>query len=132
MSKYFSFNPQEFADRVGLKVETVKGKLAMGIYDELLQVTPVDTGRAKAGWQISRNKPGSYVPAELPKPVGRKPGDAAYYPLPSVFVPAGGGPVIIYNNVEYIGRLNDGSSQQAPKEFVEIAVDRVLRETDAE
>ena len=131
MSKSFSFNPEAFAERVGLKVETVKGKLAFDVYAELIQTTPVDTGRAKAGWQITRDKAGDWVPPELPRPPGRKPRSGAYYPMHSVFVPPGRGPVIIYNNVGYIGRLNRGSSQQAPTEFVEIAIDRVLRSADA-
>ena len=34
--------------------------------------------------------------------------------------------IYIYNNVEYIGRLNAGSSTQAPREFVQIAIDKVV------
>lgn len=34
---------------------------------------------------------------------------------------------IVENNVEYIGRLNDGWSQQAPAGFVEVEMDRATR-----
>jgi hypothetical protein len=60
-------------------------------------VTPVDTGKAREGW-----KKELYPPKRI----------TASFPTGNV---AGK----IYNNVEYIDRLNNGHSKQAPKYFIE-------------
>jgi len=59
--------------------------------DQLKIITPVDTGKARMGWfdEIERNRYGGF----------------------------NGGNII--NEVPYIGRLNAGWSQQAPKYFIE-------------
>jgi len=59
--------------------------------NQLKVVTPVDEGRARMGWfdEIERNRYGGFS----------------------------GGNII--NEVEYIGRLNAGWSQQAPRYFIE-------------
>jgi len=59
--------------------------------EQLKVVTPVDKGRARLGWfdEIERNRYGGFT----------------------------GGSII--NEVPYIGRLNTGHSQQAPKYFIE-------------
>jgi hypothetical protein len=58
--------------------------------DQLRIVTPVDTGEARKGW---RNKKYN-----------------------NIFRPESG---VIINDVEHIVYLNNGSSQQAPKYFIE-------------
>lgn len=74
--------------------------------------TPVDTGRARSNWIVSLNAPSVLVvdPNKTPDPNGIiasfKVTDTAY----------------IANNLPYIRRLNEGSSQQAPAGFVDLAV----------
>lgn len=87
--------------------------------------TPVDTGWARANWvprigepfrgtagtreNVSQSEQGSGIAAVLGYTLVR-------------------GRVYISNNVPYIGRLNDGSSQQAPAGFVEAAITKAVRE----
>ena len=78
--------------------------------------TPVDTGRARAGWTPSINVPSGYVPPE------------GKYSMPSM--PKLGNftvkdVIYISNNLPYIVPLNNGHSKQAPARFVESAAARV-------
>lgn len=86
----------------------------------LVRRTPVDTGRARGGWIPSISKPSGAVSRAL-DPSGNGAIRAITQTFASSKVPAY--PVLyISNNVEYIGALNDGHSQQAPAQFVEMAV----------
>lgn len=78
--------------------------------------TPVDTGRARAGWTPSINVPSSYVPAE---------GKYSMPSWPKLGTITVSDTVYITNNVPYIKRLNNGYSEQAPARFVEQAAARV-------
>lgn len=78
--------------------------------------TPVDTGRARAGWTLSINVPSGYVPPE------------GKYGMPSM--PKLGNftvkdVIYISNNLPYIVPLNNGHSEQAPARFVESSAARV-------
>lgn len=97
--------------------DTIKRKIAFDIYGRLLAKTPRDTSRAVAGWDISAERPGSAVP---PK------GMPSYSPTATPTIPKNANIICIYNNVEYIIRLNEGHSTQAPPMFVEQSVDEVM------
>ena len=104
------------AKQLQVDADLIKRKIALDIFARLLAVTPVDTGRARAGWSVD-TRHGSFVP---PK------GAEAYSPQSPV-IPKNAPVIVIYNNVGYIGALNDGTSTQAPKQFVEIEVGNVMR-----
>lgn len=91
-------------------------KAAFDLQGELFEVTPKDTSRARAGWHIDTQNTG-FVP---PK------GQATYTPQRQQ-APKGAPFVLVFNNVEYIVRLNEGHSTQAPARFVQVAVDKVAR-----
>ena len=100
------------------RADLIKRKIALEIYRELIETTPVDTGRARAGWSLGPMLTG-YVP----------PKDGAFGVSTTVnpsMAPQNAPIIYIYNNVEYIGRLNAGSSTQAPRDFVQIAIDKVV------
>ena len=98
--------------------DKIQRKVAFDVYAELVQTTPVDTGRARAGWSMDVRH-GAYKPAIREDGMG--------YPMPMPTVPQNAPYIIIYNNVEYIIPLNEGHSTQAPKRFVQRAVERVKR-----
>ena len=111
--------------RVGKNIEQradlIKRKIALEIFRELIETTPIDTGRAKAGWNmgpmLTNNVP--------PKDKSGYGYDVSMNVNPSM-APQNAPIIYIYNNVEYIGILNTGSSTQAPREFVQIAIDKVV------
>jgi hypothetical protein len=80
--------------------------------------TPVDTGRARSNWQVAINGPATGE-SERADPSGQ----IAIAMGRAVIATAKEGQAIhITNNLPYIAALNDGSSAQAPKNFVQEAV----------
>lgn len=109
---------------------------------QLVERTPIDTGRAKASWRIGVNE---YLESEMnggnPPYVGgieieqrfrkrnrylRKPRQGKGL---SGFIGKGRGKsdnIVISSNVPYMARLNRGWSKQAPPFFVESTIDAVM------
>lgn len=87
--------------------------------------TPVDTGYARGGWVIGVNRAPTFTrPPRRPKD-GAVPAPA---PLTAALVDVGAeDTVTIANNTEYIGRLEYGSSTQAPAGFVRLTLEALPR-----
>jgi hypothetical protein len=83
--------------------------------------TPVDTGRARWGWNITVNAPSTTVPPPgiYPMPTIDQ---HIENPIDSITVTDA---IYITNNVPYIKRLNAGYSKNHPARFVEQAAARV-------
>lgn len=87
--------------------------------------TPVDTGWARANWQPRIGSPATDV-VGTPEAVGTaKAAQEAGLGALLVYKLAAGS-VYITNNVAYITRLNEGSSGQAPKGFVQRGVQEAV------
>lgn len=100
--------------------------VALRMLEYLVDVTPVDTSQALSNWRVAVAGTGygalpipAYVPGE---------GGSTKEASAQAAIAAGraalkgavvGKPIAIINVVPYIGRLNEGSSQQAPAGFVE-------------
>ena len=97
----------------------------------LIEVTPVDTGWARANWVPSIGH-SSNVPATFagrtptPGEVKAKEAEQAAGMAGVLGYKLGRGSVFISNNVTYITLLNDGSSPKAPKMFVQASIHRGL------
>lgn len=110
---------------LGQTIETnaskLKRKVAVQVDGAVVLATPVDTGRARANWQVELNN----VPdGTLPEPNSAAEGTrAALDNAKSTIARAQpGDTIVIVNNLPYIQRLNDGWSAQAPANYVEKAV----------
>lgn len=101
-------------------------KLGILVDQAVVAATPFDTGRAKSNWLMGVNTP----------PSGTNESDidkTGSYSIAQAKVVVDGYPINelpdlwIVNNLPYIGRLNDGWSQQqdVPK-FVERAIDQAV------
>lgn len=120
---------EQFAQRIrGLAVaippnaDRMVARAAAAVLSTVIPATPVDTGRARGNWTVSIDAPvlrprdrldktGMSTIAEgTAQAALRRPGQT----------------VFICNNVPYIGRLNEGSSAQAPAGFVQMAVRAAL------
>lgn len=86
--------------------------------EQLVAATPVDTGYARANWRPSINVP-AVVPISALDPTGAQ--TAARIKTVSRLARIGD-EVWIANNAPYIGKLNQGSSPQAPAGFVQSSV----------
>jgi len=115
-------DPATFSRRIATiaaGVEKNAGKLvrrvALEIDQALVLSTPVDTGRARANWLVSLDSPRrDAVDASSA-------GDALASGASVIHGAKDGQKIYISNSLPYIGRLNAGSSAQAPAGFVEAA-----------
>lgn len=111
-------------------IETQLRRATFEIGSQLIASTPVDFGRARANWIATV---GQQFPGVIGLPgVHMTPDEArASLELVASTYKLEMGPIYITNNLEYIQRLNDGYSQQAPALFVEASVDRGLAAASA-
>ena len=119
---------KEVEQWIGEEVAKEMKAAAFEFYRQITISTPVDTGRARLGWNISINAPSNYLPPSAKK--GEKlpaPDIAAAWEVVSGITVAD--TIYITNNVPYINRLNMGWSRQAPANFVEQAMARVQAAT---
>ena len=111
----FNVDLNKFAKSMDIELETVVRKLAFEIYKGVTQKTPVDTGRAKANWNIGLGaidsritKNTTFQAIEPPKGAGKR-------------------PIYITNNLPYINKLENGSSKQAPTGMVALTMSSIQR-----
>lgn len=114
-------------DKLKQAASEVAKNVALAIVKDLASVTPVDTSRAISNWQVEINEP---VDDEIPayfEGIGGSTQDSsekatiadAKYVLK---LKDPGEPIFISNVLPYIDALNNGSSQQEPRGFVERAI----------
>jgi hypothetical protein len=112
----FSRRINEVAERVEQGSTRLVRKVAIAIQQTVMLATPVDTGRARANWEVSTGAP-VFAPTE------RTDFSAKSAENTSVIATyQSGDKIFLSNNVPYIGELNRGSSAQAPAGFVIKAV----------
>lgn len=97
-------------------------KVALDAFTRIVHRTPVDTGRARANWQISPGSPSLRDDAaanpDASSAVTNQVGELARAkPFETIW---------ISNNLPYIEALEDGWSQQAPSGMVAITVREIL------
>ena len=95
--------------------------VATEVFNELVESTPVQSGRLRAGWKMKRgginpNKP------KLRKGKYRKPRTPKIAPAKS----GGDNTIYISNGVPYILESNYGDADRPPTMFIEAAIARVL------
>lgn len=120
------------ASRIKDNANKIKRKAALAIDQTVVLATPVDTGRARSNWVVQLNTPNTTI--REPYSPGTKLGladsanaSAAINQGSSVISQAKpGDSIYISNNLDYINKLNDGSSRQAPEQFVQKAVDEAI------
>lgn len=105
-------------------------KITLDVTANLIEVTPVNTGWARANWVASI---GRAVVEDLStiEPSSQAAGGASQRQSASLASVASAyrlqaGAVFVSNNVPYISDLNDGTSQQQPAGFVQRAVAKAV------
>ncbi len=97
---------------------------ALQLFTQVIERTPVDTGRARGNWRTSINSPASGA-------IERTDGSAA---IGEVSLKAASftraDTIYLANNLPYIQRLEDGYSGQAPQGMVATSVDAFQRAID--
>lgn len=132
---------EQFSRRIaqignGVAVETDKTvrMAALAADQSVVMATPVDKGRARSNWIVALGAPSrDVIEPYAPGADGSTGGANATAALAQGSATIAGysgllhGSIAISNNLPYIGRLNQGSSAQAPAGFVEKAVQSAVR-----
>ena len=105
-------------------------KMVGRIDSGIVSANPVDTGRSRSNWIITLNNPTSALT------IGEDQGDSASPIGPELALSQGvnalksrkpGDTIYLQNNTSYIEKLNNGSSAQAPANFVQKAIMEGIR-----
>lgn len=118
MSKQAQFKAEieKWIEKENKRGALIQKKVTFDLHREIMKRTPVDTGRARAGWMVSLGAPSTYLPPE---------GDKVSPPEQPNIETDGIQSTFIINNVSYIKALDEGHSQQAPNGMVKLAVAKV-------
>lgn len=119
------FDAREIARTIGNEIAEVREIIGTEFVRDVVPRTPVLTGHARRNWQANFGSP---TRNELP---GVDKSGQATISTGISRIKAGKQrnpflPLVIENNVPYIGRLNAGSSRQAPAMFVELAINLTI------
>lgn len=126
----------DFARRIDRIAVQVEGNVERAVKDcaravarSVISNTPADTGRARSNWTAQMDAAfAGLFPAKVPGIAGSTAEanaaaavQAAEHIIETFDIEKNAS-IHIANNLPYIGALNDGHSQQAPADFVRIAV----------
>ena len=90
-------------------------KIALDLYAEIIRRTPVDTGRARANWNLSINSPNTSLSNSLvPSTINLTAKSLSN--LPNVY---------IANGLPYVRELEFGRSDQAPNGFIRLSIQKI-------
>jgi len=114
-------NAKTFGDvgnYVGKIVNVKTRQFMLDVWTELVNTTPVKTGKARYSWKISAGSP---FTKEIPD------GTYGYPPLPNLdrYI-RNWTKWYIANTAPYILELDGGSSKQAPSGFIKLSIDKVI------
>lgn len=117
----FSIDLSKFAKKTELNFDLIVKKVIFDIFSDIVKSTPRDTGRAASNWQIGGSLNSGQVSSfDKSGQVAITQGKAQVQGLLTRAQLIG----YIYNNVEYIGLLEDGHSKQAPRGMVKVTLTR--------
>lgn len=122
--KTFSRRIRTRASKVSKNTDGLVKKVILAVDQAVVLATPVDTGRARANWRPSIGAP---LTQTLPEPqssgAGLRSALAAGEAIARQYRGGNNSPTVhITNSLPYIQYLNDGSSKQAPRNFVNTAI----------
>jgi hypothetical protein len=125
----FTIPLAQLAEKYKADIETAVQKSTAQVFASVVLKTPVDTGRARANWNASQGAPNIATSLSVDQSRGGR--EAA---RGGTF--AAGGVSYLTNGLAYIGKLEFGSSKQAPTGMVRTSaaefadfVQRAIRET---
>lgn len=119
MQNRFEIDITRFADKTMRRARAVVHKICLDLDRGLVLGTPVDTGRARGGWNIGINS------VNLQETIEDRGGQITLRDNKRIIEMAQlGDRVFLSNNVAYIAYLDQGHSQQAPHGIVEVQTRR--------
>ena len=102
----WSLDISKYAEKKGVEIKEVRKSYAYALYSSIVRKTPVDTGRARANWNISVGSPDESTTEETRRSPKSK---------DSMPDPQGDEPIYICNNLSYITKLEYGGYPNQPE-----------------
>lgn len=115
----FAADLTKFVKKANGNIDKVVQKVGFDLARGVIKRTPVDTGRARANWQVGETMPAFAIDAKDNTQTGSRAIKSAKDVIKHI---KAGGVFYIANNVEYIRELEYGSSKQAPQGMMRITV----------
>lgn len=117
----------EYGNQVPIRANETKRAATRVVARDLIEITPVDISTALSNWQVGIGGiPIGPIPAYVEGSFGstEKISEAIAIEQADIYIFASepGESIFISNSVEYITKLNEGSSRQAPANFVDRSV----------
>lgn len=119
----FSSDLRRIAKKTNRKLDDMVRFVAVESLDSVVRLSPVDTGRFRGNWQLTKNFPASGT-LDVTDTSGRATVNKGKAVASSVDA---GDSAYIVNNLPYAQRLENGWSQQAPQGMVKRTVRRLGR-----
>jgi hypothetical protein len=113
--------PTNFTKVVRKDVEKGVKRIALLVLRNLISISPIDTGRFRGNWVVGIGNKNNASYAKRTRSSAEKQGASRinqFKPFKTIF---------ISNNLPYARRLNEGWSEQAPANFVSLAVKRAAK-----
>lgn len=104
------------------KVLVVQKKISMEFHRSVVNMTPVDTGRARGNWFVTLVAPRTDYDWNAKDPTG---GGTISAGAQTINALQDYGAIYLTNNLPYIVPLEKGHSKQAPAGMVRLSFDRV-------
>lgn len=114
MTKTFAVDVARFAQKTKISMDLVVQRLTFQVFRDIVMKTPVDTGAARANWQVGITFP----PDGKVEAVDKSGGATVAGVAQTVSAIRAGGITYIVNNLPYVMALEFGSSKQAPQGMV--------------
>lgn len=102
----WSLDLTKYAKKKGVEINEVRKTYAFALYSSIVRKTPVDTGRARANWNISVGHPDTSTTSSTRKTPKS---------MSSLPEPKGDESIFICNNLDYIEKLEYGGFPNPPK-----------------
>ena len=117
----FEADLEQFARRVGKSLDETCRSVAIKWFSSTVMSTPVDTGRLRGNWMITRERQASGTSART-DPTGSS-------VVADITRSVGGVGTVNYltNNLDYAEKIEFGGSNQAPRGMVRVNHARILR-----
>ena len=121
----FSADLDAFSKQLGVGLDTTVRKVAIDIHDGVVLKTPVDTGRARASWNIQAGSPDTSTAPERDRSTALSAIGEAQAKQSGLGPGDGLGAIYVTNSLPYIEALEFGHSKQAPNGMVRLTLGEV-------
>lgn len=120
----FNLDLAKFSKKTQLNLDVVARKVGFEIWNGVTKKTPVDTGRARASWNLTEEVINLSTASENVNHGASAKGKVGR-------ITGKGDVIYITNNVDYINELDKGTSQQAPNGMVSLTINEVTAQLNA-